>query len=242
MELKDKVALVTGGSSGIGRAITLALAREGCHVVFTYNSNEEGADEVLKQVGGNGTKFKVDMRNEESIKGLFDFTREKFRKLDILVNNAGINRPRDLFDPGVWQEIFQVNLFAMVSCVGKAAELMGNGGKILNISSIYGDAATCQDDLPAYGASKAAVNHFTRMMAKNLAPKILVNAIAPGYVKTPLWKGTTEEDFEKSGREQLIERMILPEEIAAMALATIKNDAVTGEVMVVDGGLSLKRS
>lgn len=240
MNLKDKIALVTGGSSGIGKAISIALAKEGCTVIFTYNSNEKGANETLSEIGKNSSKFRVDMHDEKDIKALFDFIKEKFGRLDILVNNAGINRPRDLFDTEVWKEIFQVNLFSVVYSTGRAVELMKDGGKILNTSSIYGFGKACWKGLPAYGASKAAISHFTQVMAKNLAPKILVNAIAPGYVKTPLWEDTTEEDFEKSGKEQLIERMIMPEEIAEMAIAILKNDAMTGEIVIVDGGISLK--
>ncbi len=240
MDLKDKIAIVTGGSSGIGQAISIALAQAGCKVAFIYNSDEDGAQETLKRIGKDGIKFKVDMHDEKNIQAAFDSIRKKFGKLDILVNNAGINRPRDLFDVGVWKEIFQVNLFASVFCTGKAVELMKDGGRILNISSIYAEGKACQKDLPAYGASKAAISHFTQVMAKNLAPSILINAIAPGYVKTPLWKGASEEQFEKSGKEQLIGRMILPEEIAQMAVAVITNDAMTGEVVVVDGGISLK--
>jgi NAD(P)-dependent dehydrogenase (short-subunit alcohol dehydrogenase family) len=240
MDLKNKIAVVTGGSSGIGKAISIFLAKEGCNIIFTYNSNEKGADETLKEVGKNGEKFKVDLHSEEDMKALFDFVKEKFGKLDILVNNAGINRPRDLFETKVWKEIFQVNLFSTVFCTGKAVELMKDGGKILNISSVYAEGKACWKGLSAYGASKAAVSHFTQVMAKNLAPKILINALAPGYVKTPLWKDTSEEQFQESGKELLIERMILPEEIAQIALAVIKNDAMTGEIVVVDGGISLK--
>lgn len=117
---------------------------------------------------------------------------------------------------------------------------MQNGGKILNISSIYAEGKACYKGLPANGASKAAVSHFTQVMAKNLAPRILINAIAPGYVKTPLWQDTSEADYLESGKEQLIERMIIPEEIAQMAIAIINNDAMTGEIVVIDGGISLK--
>ena len=117
---------------------------------------------------------------------------------------------------------------------------MKTGGKILNISSVYADGKACWKGLSAYGAAKAAVSHFTQTLAKNLAPKILVNAIAPGYVKTPLWKDTTEEGFKESGKEQLIERMIEPSEIAHMAVAIVENDAMTGEVVIIDGGISLK--
>lgn len=240
MDLKNKIAVVTGGSSGIGKAIAIALSQVGCHVVFTYNSNERGAEDTLKKLGSNGTKFKVEMHNEQEIKGLFLNIKEKHGKIDILVNNAGINRPRGLFDPEDWREIFQVDLFSLVLCTGLAVELMKEGGRILNISSIYAEGKACFKGIAPYGAAKAALNHYTQVLAKNLAPNILVNAIAPGYVKTPLWGNKTEEEFNESGKEQLIERMINPKEIAEMVVAVVKNDAMTGEIVVVDGGISLK--
>lgn len=240
MNLKDKIAIVTGGSSGMGQAISIALANEGCKVIFTYNTNEKGADKTLRAIGKTGTKFKIDFHNEKDMQRLFDFVSEKFGKLDILVNNAGINRPRGLFNPEDWKEIFQVDLFSIVFCTGKAVELMKGNGKILNITSIYGEGKACFKGIAPYGAAKAALNHYTQLLSKNLAPGILVNAIAPGYVKTPLWKDTTESDFVDAGKEQLIGRMILPDEIAQMAIAVIKSDAMTGEVVVVDGGISLK--
>ncbi len=238
MKLKDKIALVTGGSSGIGQAIVVALAKEGCKVIFTYNLKEEGAKETLKLARGS-EKFKISFENEDNISKLFSFIKEKYGKLDILVNNAGINRPRGLFDTADWKLIFQVDLFSPVAVTGEAVKLMDEG-KILNISSIYGDGKACYKGIAPYGAAKAALNHYTQMLSKNLAPKILVNAIAPGYVKTPIWVNTTEQEFEDSGKEQLIERMIDPSEIAEMSVAVIKNDAMTGEIVIVDGGISLK--
>src|SRR3989344_2683306 len=183
MNLKSKVAVIAGGRSGMVQAITIALAQEGCNVIFTYNSHEVGADETLKQTGKNGTKFRVDMSSEDEIQKLFDFVQDKFGRLDILINNAGINKTGDFFDTKYWREIFQVDLFSIVSCTGAAIKLMKDGGKILNISSIYADGKACWKGLPAYGAAKAGINNFTQSMAKNLAPKILINAIAPGYVK-----------------------------------------------------------
>ncbi len=240
MDLKGKIAVVTGGSSGIGKEICIALAKEGCRVVFTYNTNEEGANKTLQEIGEGGLKVKVDLHSDTDIENLFEVVKEKFGKLDILVNNAGISRPRDLYDPKVWKEIFQVNLFSAVLATGTAAGLMKDGGKILNTSSIYAYGEVCDKDMPAYGASKAALSHFTQVMAKKLAPKILVNAIAPGYVKTPIWGNMTEEQFKESGKDQLIERMILPEEIAEMAVSVVKSDIMTGEIVSLDGGLSLK--
>lgn len=240
MNLKNKIAVVTGGSSGMGQAISVALANEGCKVIFTFNSNKKGADETLKKIGKNGEVFKVDFHDEKDMQKLFDFVAKRHKRLDILVNNAGINRPRGLFDPKDWKEIFQVDLFSIIFCIGKAVELMKGKGKILNITSIYGEGKACFKGIAPYGAAKAALNHYTQVLAKNLAPGILVNAIAPGYVKTPLWKDTSEKDFIEAGKEQLIERMIAPDEIAQMAVAVIKSDAMTGEIVVVDGGISLK--
>ncbi len=233
MQLNDKIALVTGGSSGIGKAIARSLIDQGCTVIATYNTQEP------KENDKNFIFIKADFHKPGDVDQLFKEINSKFDHLDILVNNAGINRPRDLYATTVWQEIFQVNLFAAVQCVGKAVELMTTG-KILNITSYYGDGKACWKGLPAYGASKAALNHFTQVMAKNLAPNILINAIAPGYVQTPLWKDTTEAQFVENGKEQLINRMIQPEEIADMAIAILKNDAMTGEIVTVDGGISLK--
>lgn len=240
MNLKNKIALVTGGSSGMGEAIAKKLDESECRVIITYQKNENGAEDVLSSFQNEGAKFKLDLRKDTDILELFAFIKDKFGKLDILVNNAGANRPRELMAMSTWREIFQINLFGLVMCTDEAVKLMSEGGKILNISSIYGDGPACWKGLTAYGAAKASVNHFTQTMAKNLAPKILINALAPGYVKTPLWKDTTEEEFVKSGEEQLIERMILPDEIAQMAIAIIENDAMTGSIVRVDGGVSLK--
>lgn len=214
MKLTNKVALVTGGSSGIGRATVLALGNEGCNVVFTYNSKKDEAEKVAAELRSKGVKtlpVKVDLHDEADVDALFEALTKEFATLDILVNNAGINRPRDLFGTSAWKEVFQVDLFSLVACTGKAVELMKDGGKVLNISSIYAEGKACPPGLAPYGAAKAAVSHFTQTLAKALAPKILVNAIAPGYVQTPLWKNTSPEEFEESGKEQLIERMIQPE-------------------------------
>lgn len=239
MDLKDKIAVVTGGSSGIGQAICYALVKEGSKVVFTYNTNEKGADETLKELGENGFKFKVELQNENEIEKLFEFVKEKFGKLDILVNNAGKTLMGNNVDIKLWRQVFDISLFPAVNCTSEALKIMDQG-KILNISSIFGDNNANNKKFVPFGAAKAALNNFTTTMAKNLAPKILINAIMPGYVKTPLWGEMSDEDVKSNSAEQLINRFISPDEIADMAIAIIKNDAMTGEVVVVDGGLSLK--
>lgn len=240
MKLTSKVAVVTGASSGIGQAIAVALAEAGAFVIFTYNSNEVGAYETLKRMNKQGQMIKVDFRHEDQVLNLFSDIKEQFKTIDVLVNNAGVNSPRGLFDPDDWREVFQVDLFSVVLTTGLAVKLMPKGGKILNITSVYADGKVCYKGIAPYGAAKAALSHYTQVLAKNLAPEILVNGLAPGYVRTPLWGTKTEAEFQASGMEQLIERMIEPEEIAQMALSVIKNDAMTGEIMAIDGGISLK--
>ena len=242
MNLKDKVAVVTGGSSGIGRAIAVALAKDGCKVVFTYNSNEKGADETLNALGGGekASKFKVDIRKENEIDALYKFIEEKFGKLDILVNNAGKTLMGDNLDLKLWRGVFDITLFPAIKFTSGAVNLMKLGGRILNISSIFGDDHANNKKFVPFGAAKAALNNFTSTMAKNLGPKILINGIMPGYVLTPLWGDISEADIKSNSAETLINKFIMPSEVADIALAIIKNDAMTGEVVVVDGGLSLK--
>lgn len=240
MELKDKIAVVTGGSSGIGQAIAVALSLEGCRIIFTYNSGEKGADGTLKQIP-DGEKYHVNLDNHTEVAGLFKFIEKKYGKIDILVNSAGIEvSANNQLDINAWQRTFETDMFWMVRCTDSALPIMNDAARILNVSSEYADEWMGTKVSIAYSAAKAAVNSFTRTLAKLLAPKILVNAISPGYVDTPMWKTTTEPEKKALGKDQLIERFIRPEEIAQMAVAIIKNDAMTGEVVVVDGGLSLK--
>ncbi len=232
MLLNNKIALVTGGSGGIGQAITNALQQAGCQVLITYNTHPIHNAAV--------TEYQVDLSSEETIKELFQTIKKKFGHLDILVNNAAVPPEGEPFDIQHWKNLFAVDLFAAVSCVRESIPLMQKGGRIINISSIYSEDKAAYVGLPALSAVKAALNNFTRTTAKRLAPNILVNAIAPGYVLTPLWGAMTPEKEQKNGREQLINRFIKPEEVASLTLEIIKNDAMTGEVVVIDGGLSLK--
>lgn len=244
MNLKDKVAIITGGSSGIGQAIAIAFAKQGSKVIFTYNSNKKGADQTLKEIesfGAMGLAVKMDLQSENDINNLFKIVKSKFGKLDVLINNAGGNKAKTLYGIKGWRDTLDTNLLAQVICTEKAIELMSAGSKIINITSIYGDGKAASRNMPAYSAAKAALNNFTQTTAKLLAPKILVNAIAPGYVLTPLWGMNNSEKYLKdSANEQLIQRFVEPDEIAHMTIAVAENDGMTGEIIIIDGGLSLK--
>lgn len=243
MQLKNKTALITGASSGMGQAIAIALAKEGCNIFFTYNSNKKGADKTANEIqkySVNVTSVHVDLSLESDIVALFSILKKNAGSFDILVNNAGINKGGHLLDPVFWRKLFEIDLFSIVSCVQKSLDMMNTKSKILNITSCYGDEKGGYKGLIAYSAAKAALNSFTRTLAKHLAPNIYVNAIAPGYVDTPLWGPMTDDQKIKEGKDQLIERMIQPEEIADIAIAILKSDAINGEVVMVDGGISLK--
>ena len=240
MNLKNKIAVVTGGSSGIGQAICVALAKEGVEVIFTYNKSDDGAEKTLKEIEGKGEKYKVDIEIKDAVSGFSAFIKDKYKNIDILVNCAGIEVLGEQLDLNLWRKTFETDLFAVVSVTNSFLKIFNERGKILNISSLYGDEHYGNKDAIAYSAAKSALNSFTRTLAKTIAPNILVNAIEPGYVKTPMWSNTSEDEFEKLSKDKLIERIIDPTEIAQMAVAILKNDAMTSEIVVVDGGLSLK--
>lgn len=241
MDLKDKVAVVTGGSSGIGQAICFALAKEGCKVIFTYNSNENGANETLNHIGDRNFKFKVDLQIEEDIKSLFDFVKEKFGELDILINNAANPVEFVPFEDATSQEILKllhINTVSTMVCSKIASKLMINGGKIINTSSIkgweHGGGSV------GYAVSKAAINSFTRTFAKIVAPQILVNAVAPGYTKTRVYDNQPEEKIKNWLDGTYLKKWINMDDLINAYIFLLKNDSMTGQIIYVDGGFTLK--
>ncbi len=240
MDLKGKVAIVTGGSSGIGQEICIALAKVGCITVFTYNNGEDGAKDTLEKIGEDGFKYKLDIKNEGEIEKFFEFVKDKFGELHILVNNAGKTFQGNNLDIKLWREVFDITLFPAIKFTSEAVKIMKGEGRILNISSIYADDHANNKKFVPFGAAKAALNNFTRTMAKNLAPNILINGIMPGYVLTPLWGNMSEEEIKQNSSETLTNKFIKPSDVADLAISIIRNDAMTGEIVVIDGGLSLK--
>lgn len=241
MDLKDKIAVVTGGSSGIGQAICFALVKEGCKVVFTYNTNEKGADETLKELGENGFKFKVELQNENEIEKLFEFVKEKFGKLDILINNAANPSEYVPFEQATDADILKllhVNTVSTMICSKLSVKLMIDGGKIVNTSSIkgweHGGGSV------GYAVSKAAVNSFTRTYAKIVAPNILVNAVAPGYTKTRVYDNQSDEKINKWLDGTFLKKWVNMDDLVNTYLFLLKNDSMTGQIIYVDGGFTLK--
>jgi len=232
MNLKDKVVLITGASKGIGRAAAIAFAKEACFVIINFKSDSKSAQEVLITI-------KVDVTNENGVKEMFKIIKDKFTRLDVLVNNAGIFDSNDSpTNIKAFDNVYRNNFLSYILVSKYALELMKEG-KIINLSSIYGRLGHGNPKAIAYSAFKAALESYTKNLAKDLAPKILVNAVAPGRVATPLWGNPDVRRQKELGQVHLIKRMIQPEEVAESIVFLAKNDAICGEVLTVDGGMSL---
>ncbi len=255
MRLENKVAIVTGGASGIGRAIVERFVREGAKVVVA-DMNLEGATAFAGEItanGGDALAVQVDVRNQQQVQAMVDAAVARFGRLDILVNNAGVFRMKPFLDitNADWDFNFDVNCKGTLWCAQAAARQMiaqGQGGKIINLSSQAGRRG--EPLVLAYCASKAAVISMTQSMALALAPhKINVNAIAPGIVDTPMWDVVDSEFARYEGLEPgaakrravaaiPLGRIEQPEDIAAAAafLASADADYITQQTLNVDGG------
>ena len=247
MRLTDQVALVTGGSRGIGRSIVKALAAEGAKVAFVYLGNQTAADSLVQEIGLSGgtvKAFQADVTKLDDAQRCAEEVQELWGRLDILVNNAGIIRD-DLFvrlEPDDWTKVLQTNLGGTYNfCRAVAYTMMKQRkGRIINMSSVAGERAN--PGQANYAASKGAVNALTRALAVELASRnVTVNAVAPGFIETEM----TEAVRNKAG--DLIKKMIpmrrlgVPEDIARVVvfLASEESSYITGQVLTVDGGLSL---
>ncbi len=242
MNLKDKKILITGASKGIGRATAIALAKEGCSVAINFKSDTKAAQEVLDECNryskGN-ILVRADVSNDKEVSEMCQEVKQEFSHLDILVNNAGIFDENDnSINVEAFENVFRNNFLSAVMVTKHSLPLMQEG-KIVNVSSIHGRLGYGRPSAAAYSAFKAALENYTKNLAKDLAPKILVNAVAPGRVATPMWGNPDIKEQEELGQVHLIRRMIQPEEIADAIIFLIKNDAMCGEVLTIDGGMGL---
>ena len=246
MSFEGKIALVTGGSRGVGKAISLEFARRGVDVVFNYFRDHDAASEMenhLVSLGVRSLKIKAHLGEVDKIQALFDQIENEFGRLDILVNNAasGVHRTVSELTTKHWEWTMNVNARAPWLCAMNAARLMDNGGKIINITS-----QGSRKVLPYYfsvGTSKAALEAVTRYLAVELAPKgISVNAVSGGYMETEaLQSFPNSKEMIQASQSTLAGRVLHPEDIAKVVAFLCEEDAnmIRGQVLVVDGGFSL---
>jgi 3-oxoacyl-[acyl-carrier protein] reductase len=243
MEIKNKVALVTGASGGIGKAIAITLAKQKAQVIINYKSNDSAAKQVLAECNkfSNGNSIiKANITNDAEVQKMFEEINKKYSHLDILVNNAGIFDETDsAINLEAFENTFNTNFLSQIRIIKYSLALMKQG-KIISISSVHGKLGHGRPTAAAYSSMKAALDNYTKNLAKELAPKIIVNAISPGRTLTPMWGNMSKSEEKELAKDQLINRFILPDEVADAALFLIKNDAVCGEILTIDGGMSLK--
>lgn len=244
MKLKDKVAIVTGSSRGIGAATARLFAKEGANVVVNYRASKREAEKVVEEIGKAGVLVQADVSKEEDVKRLVQETIERFGRIDILVNNAGeILRPGDWkSDQDTWHKTIDINLTSAWLMIREVAPIMQKQGKgsIVNLASTVGILGVAKV-LP-YSVSKGAIVTLTKAFAKELAPDIRVNAVAPSNVMTDMTKGAGKELIEFFRQQTPLKRIATPDELAKAILFLASDDAsyITGEILVVDGGYSLK--
>ncbi|MBW3695336.1 SDR family oxidoreductase [Vibrio sp. T187] len=241
----SKLALVTGGSGGLGAAICIKLAASGYRVIFTYNSNEQAANQVLEQLEGEGHQtYRLDVSNSDNIKALANQVRESSSSLDLLVNCAGMTKfvaHNDLegLDDELFDRIFRVNVRAPFAMVRAFEPLLNEAkGCVVNITSIA--AQTAMGSNIAYCASKSAVENMTRSLARALSPNIRVLAVAPGLVDTEFVKGLDDEWRNQQEQSTPLKRLAFDQEIAnAVYAASELLTFSTGTTIAVDGGRPL---
>ena len=244
MELKDKVALVTGGGQGIGRVIGDNLAKSGAHVVLG-DINLENAEKSAKAIlanGGSASATLLNVADPENVKEVFDLIVKEFKPLDILVNNAGITKD-GLFvrmKEDDWDRVLAVNLKGSFLCGQQAAKQMmkQRQGAIVNIASIVGVMGNAGQ--ANYSASKAGLIGLTKTMARELAPRnITVNAVAPGFIDTEMTRVLDEKIKDKLIEQIPLSRLGLPDDIAHSVafLVSDRSSYITGQVMNVNGGM-----
>jgi 3-oxoacyl-[acyl-carrier protein] reductase len=243
MRLSDKVALVTGASTGIGRAIAIALAEEGAHVAINYRHDEAGARqtaEAVEALGRRAMVVKADVTHAGEVEGMIELVTGAWQGLDVLVNNAGVVNRGPLLEltEAMWDEVVDVNLKGVFLCTQSAARWMKprQTGAIVNISSMRGVEGGSSS--AHYAAAKAGVIALTKTVARELAPDIRVNAVAPGYVETRIQSMLTDAQRETINAGTPLGRFGQPSEIARVVAFLASEDAsyMTGQTLVVDGG------
>lgn len=238
MEIRGKVALVTGGARRVGREIVLSLAREGARIGLHYNTSRDEAEKTKHAAEEHGTEvflLQGDFSRIDVVQDVVEKCHRHWGQLDILINNASVyySTPLDAVSEEQWDDLLSINLKAPFFCARAAARMMKNAGKIINIADVSG-YIPWSDFIP-YCTSKAGLIAVTKGLAKALAPDIQVNAVAPGTVL--LGDDALETHAQEIERETLLKRIGSPQDIANTVIFLLKgSDYITGETIAVDGG------
>lgn len=245
MSLDGQVAIVTGGSRGIGRAVAITLGCAGARVVVNYAGNEAAAAEVVEKVrraGDDAVAYRGDVSDEAQVEDMMKFTLDRYGRIDILVNNAGITRDNLLMrmKPEDWDQVMNINLKGVYNCIRAAVRpmLKQKKGRIINVASVVG--VTGNAGQANYAAAKAGIIGLTKSVAKEVASRgILVNAVAPGFIATDM-----TADLPDGVKEELLKRIPLgrwgePAEVAEVVLflSSPASSYITGQTIHIDGGM-----
>ncbi|WPB86329.1 SDR family NAD(P)-dependent oxidoreductase [Sediminicoccus rosea] len=246
MELRGKVALVTGGNGGLGQRICEALAREGVHLAVMYAQSREQAEGVARDIAArhqvNATAFGCDITDRAAVEALVAAVTARFGRLDILVNDAAFNKAipfpdLDGLTEEVWQKIMAVNLTGPMRLIKAVAPVMKaqGSGRIVNISSVAGLGPSGSSI--AYAVSKAGLIHLTKCMAVALAPQVLVNCVAPGLLEgTRATANLLPEQIERSAAGALLGKAADKDDCADMVVTMCRTGTMTGQTVVIDAG------
>lgn len=247
MKLAGRVALVTGGSRGIGKAIVWALAKEGAKVAFVYRSRKEDADQLVRELEldqRQALAIQADVSKKADSDRVIEEVLGKWEKIDILVNNAGVIRDGLLavMKPENWQEVIDTNLTSVYNFCHSALRPMMSAryGRIINMSSVA--AHTANPGQANYAASKGGIEGLTRCLATEIAKRgITVNAVAPGFIETEMTEAVVNAAGDQIKKRIPVKRLGKPEDIAnaVLFLAGDESSYITGHVLTVDGGLTL---
>jgi 3-oxoacyl-[acyl-carrier protein] reductase len=243
MDLKGKVAIVTGGGTGMGKAVSTLLAASGVSVAVNYSRSEADAVATAEQLTAAGVEalpIKADVSVAADVAAMVEQTERQLGRVDILVNNAGYTtfvpmRDLDGISEEDWDRIMDVNVKGIWLCTKAAAPAMrrAGGGAVVNVTSVAG--LKVGGSSMAYAVSKAAAIHLTKCLALALAPDIRVNAVAPGLVFTRWWAHASDR-HEQMEQGLPLKHSITPEQVASTMLELIKNDSITGQTVALDSG------
>ena len=247
MDLQGKVAIVTGGGTGMGKEIAKLLAAAGAHVVVNYSRSEAEAMATAQEIETHNVQalpIKADVSSAAEVAALVGQTERALGRIDVLVNNAGYTqfvamRDVDALSEEVWDRTFDVNVKGIWLCTKAVAPAMrrAGSGAVVNVTSAAG--LKVAGSSMAYAVSKAAAIHLTKCLAFALAPEIRVNAVAPGLVVTRWWGHASAEELNRMRASFPLQRSVEAEEVATAAMELIRNDAMTGQTLAQDAGFLL---